>query len=1022
MSGTLTDRAAALLAGIGAGEDRPRRIGRLAAFDGLMMEATGFDRPVGSGARVITADGRAARAEVVGFRGMRTLLMALDGDGAHTNGARVEPDAAGGCVAVGPALLGRVVDAMGAPLDGLGTIACAERWPLAGRPGNPLDRARVTAPFDIGVRAVNALLTVGVGQRVAIVAGSGVGKSVLMGQMIAGAEAEVIVVGLIGERSREVSDFLATKLPPAVRRKAVVVAVPADHAPLLRLRAAMRATAIAEYFRAQGRKVLLLIDSLTRVAHAQREIGLSLGEPPTVKGYPPSALGLIPRLVERAGADATTGGAITALYTVLADGDDTDDPIVDAARAIVDGHILLSRGPSSTFGLSFEAEVRDGRVRINGGRRRRRGNRVDRGRLAGRARRRRVSIRAAPRSTGFGETRRRRAITRRPAAEPRRRASPPRRACGCGGAREGDCRTSPEPSRRRPRRPSRDRRTGAPHARARSLKLCCPRSFLRRHEGEPHGQLDQLQLGIGSGIDIKSLVESLAEADRGPKEALIKRREEANAARISALAEASSAIDGFASALSGLISGGSLFTQPSVSDPALVGASALPGARLANLAADLEVVQLAKAQTLQSAQLGGEAAAVGQGDLTLVTAAGRFTVTVDAGNDSLTGLAAAINGKNAGVVASVVTDGTSARLVLKGATGAAHAFSLEVPAGTASGLERFAFDAGATGGLSVAQVAQDAIVRLDGVEVRRSSNSIKDLVPGVQIDLKRAAPGATVALGITRPGAAIEQGVADFVSAFNELNSLLAKATAAGDEGSDSGALRGDVSIRELQRRLRELPSLRLTSQGGIRSLAEIGVATNRDGSLSLNSVRLKAALIEDPVGVEALFNPTQYASSPLLSITTAMGRAKPGTYTFTNVVPGTAGADASGLIDGVAATGSGNFLIAPGNSAAVGLAVEVKGAFASATVTIDPGLGGALQAIRDALRARSGPIATSRDRLTQEKAEIADDRAKMETRASAYRGKLLTQFMAMERRVSAFKATQTYLEQQIKAWTGGND
>jgi flagellum-specific ATP synthase len=339
----LAEDARAMLAKVQVNEERPRKIGRLAAYDGLMLEATGFDRPVGSGARVITADGRAARAEVVGFRGQRTLLMALDGDAAHANGARVEPDAAGGSAEVGMALLGRVIDAMGEPLDGLGSIATAERWPLAGRPGNPLDRARVMEPFDIGVRAVNALLTAGVGQRIAIVAGSGVGKSVLMGQMIAGAEADVVVVGLIGERSREVSDFLATKLSGAVRAKSVVVAVPADHAPLLRLRAAMRATAIAEYFRARGLRVLLLLDSLTRVAHAQREIGLSLGEPPTVKGYPPSALGLIPRLVERAGADARTGGSITALYTVLADGDDTDDPIVDAARAIVDGHILLSR-------------------------------------------------------------------------------------------------------------------------------------------------------------------------------------------------------------------------------------------------------------------------------------------------------------------------------------------------------------------------------------------------------------------------------------------------------------------------------------------------------------------------------------------------------------------------------------------------------------------------------------------------------------------------------------------------------
>jgi flagellum-specific ATP synthase len=324
----------------------PRRIGRLAAYDGLMMEATGFSRPIGAGARIIAADGHLARAEVVGFRGARTLLMALDGDAAHAAGARVEPDASSSLADVGPALLGRVIDGLGQPLDGLGPIATAETWPLAGRRGNPLDRDRVTEIFDTGVRAINALLTAGVGQRIAIVAGSGVGKSVLMGQMMAGADADVIVVGLIGERSREVSDFLATKLPPEVRRKAVVVAVPADHAPLLRLRAAMRATAIAEDFRARGLKVMLLLDSLTRVAHAQREIGLSLGEPPTVKGYPPSALGLIPRLVERAGADKSSGGSITALYTVLADGDDTADPIVDATRAIVDGHIVLSRGLS----------------------------------------------------------------------------------------------------------------------------------------------------------------------------------------------------------------------------------------------------------------------------------------------------------------------------------------------------------------------------------------------------------------------------------------------------------------------------------------------------------------------------------------------------------------------------------------------------------------------------------------------------------------------------------------------------
>lgn len=340
---SLAAHAATLLDTIDVTALGPRRVGRLAAFDGQMLEVTGFVQPIGSTARVIDAHGQPTLAEVVGFRGDRAMLMGFEGDRAHLNGARVEPDGFGGSVAVGDGLLGRVIDALGNPLDGRGPISCAARWPLAGRPGNPLHRTRVTKQFDLGVRAVNALLTAGLGQRIALIAGSGVGKSVLLGQMIAGAEADVTVIGLVGERSREVTDFVETKLAGRRRDKSIVVAVPADHPPVLRLRAAMRATAIAEYYRAQGLKVLLLIDSLTRVAHAQREIGLSLGEPPTMKGYPPSALAMVPRLVERAGADVRTGGAITAVYTVLADGDDMDDPIVDTARAIVDGHIVLAR-------------------------------------------------------------------------------------------------------------------------------------------------------------------------------------------------------------------------------------------------------------------------------------------------------------------------------------------------------------------------------------------------------------------------------------------------------------------------------------------------------------------------------------------------------------------------------------------------------------------------------------------------------------------------------------------------------
>ena len=343
MSGRMLQSAKAAtgaldLAGIGA-----RRVGRLVAHEGAMLEAEGFPHPLGTAVRIPGSAGTELRGEVVGFHGNRSLILPFDCDAPVAAGSRVEPDGHGGLAQCGNALLGRVIDAHGQPLDGRGPISSRLAWPLAGQRVNPLRRTRITRPLDVGVRAINALMTVGIGQRVAIIAGSGVGKSVLMGQMLAGVDADVIVAGLIGERSREVSDFVETKMTRELRPRSVVVAVPADHAPLLRLRAAMRATAIAEYFREQGRKVFLLIDSLTRVAHAQREIGLGLGEPPTMKGYPPSALGMIPRLVERAGADSRSGGSITAVYTVLADGGDTDDPVVDAARAIVDGHILLSR-------------------------------------------------------------------------------------------------------------------------------------------------------------------------------------------------------------------------------------------------------------------------------------------------------------------------------------------------------------------------------------------------------------------------------------------------------------------------------------------------------------------------------------------------------------------------------------------------------------------------------------------------------------------------------------------------------
>lgn len=329
----------------------PSRVGRLAALNGQYTEASGFPYPLGTGTRMQTVTGAFAEGEVVGFHGQRAIIQPLGDVGSIACGAPVYANGRHDMIEVGEELLGRVIDAKGKPLDGGPTPHCLGRQKIAGEESNPLDRGRVVRPIDSGVRAINALLTIGEGQRVAIVAGSGVGKSVLMGQILQGIDADIIVVGLIGERAREVSDFVEGKLTPAIRNKSVVVAVTADQVPLLRLRAAMRATAIAEYFARQGKRVLLLIDSLTRIAHAQREIGLAIGEPPTMKGYTPSSLALIPQLVERAGVDRRSGGSITAIYTVLADGGDLEDPVVDAARAIVDGHIILSRtlAESSVF-------------------------------------------------------------------------------------------------------------------------------------------------------------------------------------------------------------------------------------------------------------------------------------------------------------------------------------------------------------------------------------------------------------------------------------------------------------------------------------------------------------------------------------------------------------------------------------------------------------------------------------------------------------------------------------------------
>jgi flagellum-specific ATP synthase len=337
--------------------------GQLTRINGLVMEAVGLKLPLGSSCRITPAGGSPIEAEVVGFNGERLFLMPTENVYGLSPGARVaalrpsvpppkigQPAPAqlrdvdqAKRLPVGESLLGRVLDGASRPLDRHGPLFADTLRSLQGQPVNPMSRAPIERSLDVGIRCINALLTVGRGQRMGLFAGSGVGKSVLLGMMARYTEAEVIVVGLIGERGREVKEFIEQILGEEGLRRAVVVAAPADVSPLLRLQGAAYATAIAEYFRDCGRHVLLIMDSLTRYAMAQREIALAIGEPPVTRGYPPSVFALLPQLVERAGNGSEDGGSITAFYTVLTEGDDQQDPIADSARAILDGHLVLSR-------------------------------------------------------------------------------------------------------------------------------------------------------------------------------------------------------------------------------------------------------------------------------------------------------------------------------------------------------------------------------------------------------------------------------------------------------------------------------------------------------------------------------------------------------------------------------------------------------------------------------------------------------------------------------------------------------
>ncbi|SDC96223.1 flagellar hook-associated protein 2 [Sphingomonas sp. YR710] len=526
-------------------------------------------------------------------------------------------------------------------------------------------------------------------------------------------------------------------------------------------------------------------------------------------------------------------------------------------------------------------------------------------------------------------------------------------------------------------------------------------------------------LGAGS-IDTASLVDQLANANSANQTAALNAKDTANAAKISDLASAISTIGTFSTSLQTLTAGGTLFTQPTTSNSSILQVSALPGARLGELSSTIKVGQLATGQTLSSPALASSATSVGQGTLLLTVGTKTATITIDSTNDSMAGLALAIKNSGLGVSASTVTDNAGTRLVVKGATGTANAFSLSMSSGDATGIGRFTFDPTTYDpnnitGFERTQQAQNAELTVDGVAISKASNSFSDVIQGVKIDLQSAAPGTSVTIGANRPTAGISQAVSDFVSAYNEMKTTLNKMT-----DPKTGSLRGDNGIRELVRRLSQLTSTALTyaTDGGPTTLAEIGVSTNQDGSLSLDTARLSTVMSSNPDAVEAMLNPAQRSDNALIQITSAVGKTKGGIYTVTNATAANSTTPARADIDGSPALPYNDGVIASFFSAANGLTFTPLGTVASATITVDLGLQGALAAIKDTLTSSSGALTASQSALDAEKTSIAAAKDKLAARDTTYRAQLTTQFAAMQKALLAYSSTQSYLTQQVKVWT----
>ena len=441
-------------------------------------------------------------------------------------------------------------------------------------------------------------------------------------------------------------------------------------------------------------------------------------------------------------------------------------------------------------------------------------------------------------------------------------------------------------------------------------------------------------LGFGSGIDTAALVADLAAASRTPKVQRFDALARANQAKVSTLAQARSDLDSFADSLADLASGGTLRSQPVTSDDSAISVTSNPGTLIGSYAGEIVVNSLAKAQTIYSGYSGSATDPIGQGGMTLTVGTASYAITIGAANDSLNGLASAINASGSGVRASVVNDTGSFRLVLKGESGAAKAFALTADSGADPGLTQFTSAVMTTG-----QTASDAAFTVDGVAYSRATNSIGDVVPGMTISLKKADPLVTIAIGSTRPNEVLKQTLSDFVSVFNTLKKDVEAARRANN---------GNPALRNFERQLSNFIAQPLTANVNIRSLSDVGISTNRDGTIAINAAKLEAALRDYPDAVEAIFNPPRDATR---------------------------------------------------------------------TEATDPGIASALDALRDAAVAKNGALEQVQSSLQREADSISKTRDRMEQREDAYRTRLEKQYAGLDARIGALKATQSYLEQQIKLW-----